>query len=152
MSEQSSLFNRSAFGTYTARDQPSGPSAGEDSPGTAPGASGRAVGRIVAAVREAAPAARSRVSDDLTSHEAAARMNDSGKAQYNHELVLAEIRRKPGQTAAEVGEATGLGHHEAQRRLSDACKAGLVRKGEARPCTMKGSRMTTWHPSEGGRP
>lgn len=108
-SEQLSMFQTSAFGTYTAR---------------------------------------ARVSDDLTSHEAAARVNRSGKAQRHAALVLDEVRRRPGQTAAEIGAAVGLEHVEAQRRLSDLLNAREVAKGDPRACGVKGSRMVVWLPAE----
>lgn len=93
------------------------------------------------------PQATARRTDADTSHEAAAAMNASGKAQAHAEMVLAQVRFQPGSTAAEIGAATNLGHHEAARRLADLWNASKVVKGEPRICRINATRMTTWRVS-----
>lgn len=90
------------------------------------------------------PQATARRTDPATSHEAAAEHNASGRAQAHAAMVMEQVRWQPGSTAAEIGAATNLGHHEAARRLADLEHAGKVRKGPPRECRVKGSKMTTW--------
>jgi hypothetical protein len=66
--------------------------------------------------------ATARRTDPATSHEAAAKHERSGRAATNRETVLAAVTRHQGLTAVEYGDLTGLGHVEAQRRLSDLSK------------------------------
>lgn len=92
----------------------------------------------------------SHISDPTTSFEAEAAVNDSGTRQLNIIKVAGYVTENPGKTAPEIGLATGLGHIEAQRRLSDL--TGLpsgVLKGLPRKCTVKESRcrFTTWWPN-----
>ena len=79
--------------------------------------------------------------DPATAHAAEERMN-RGARQSHAAHVLAEVERRPGLTAKEYGDITLLGHHEAQRRLSDLATQGEVVK--AAPDVYKGTRMTTW--------
>lgn len=88
--------------------------------------------------------ALARNTDPQTSHEAAAKMNRTGATNVHADLVLASVASHPDSTAAEIGFDCGLGHHEAQRRLSDLLKTGRVIKGEPRVCRVKGNRMCTW--------
>ncbi len=95
--------------------------------------------------------ANARSTDPPSSHEAAAKMRESGKLSRHCEIVLALVRANPGRTYAEIyGTATAEQQrelHEAvavARRLPDLEKVGLVRKGEARLCGVKGNRMVTW--------
>ena len=88
--------------------------------------------------------ARARRTDDDTSHEAAERMNVSGKTGKHCRIVLEALEQHPLTTAAELGELCGLGHIETQRRLSDLFNAGLVQKEMARKCAVNGTRMRTW--------
>ncbi len=90
--------------------------------------------------------ARARHTDPDTSREAARKHNHSGKSRVNRSLVLEAVSQRPGYTAAEYGVITELGHHEAQRRLSDLHKDAAVRKGQKRGCQVKGSQMLTWWP------
>lgn len=95
---------------------------------------------------------RSRRTDPETSKSAAE--DHRPRANTHAAEVLQAIERYAGDdgcTAAEVGVVlTDLGHIEAQRRLSDLTRIGLVSKGPPRRCGVKGSRMTTYKP--GGKP
>lgn len=85
-----------------------------------------------------------RATDAHTSGQAADGHDASGRRVRHSEMVLSAVRDNPGRTAAEIGYLTGLGHIEAQRRLSDLKNAHRVRVGPARKCWMKESRMVTW--------
>ncbi len=85
--------------------------------------------------------------DPETAFAAERAMNDSGMRMHHKRLVMQLVCAEPGLTAPEIGERTGIGHLAAQRRLSDM--TGLsVRKGEARLCSVKQSKLkfTTWWP------
>lgn len=98
---------------------------------------------------------------------AAGRMNREGGARKHGQRVLRALALADGVTAAELGEVTGLGHVEAQRRLSDLARVEvyrgkalgwervepLVRKGEKaerRRCQVKGSVMAVWWVTRAG--
>ncbi len=89
-----------------------------------------------------------RTTDPHTSGLAADEQDASGGRLKHSERVLSAVRDNPGLTAAEVGYLTGLGHIEAQRRLSDLKNAHRVRQGEARKSRVKESRMVTWFSTE----
>lgn len=85
--------------------------------------------------------------DPETSHEAAVRMERSGKLNRHCEIVLAIVRRSPGTYAelwesandaerAELGDAAAL-----QKRLADLVKRGAIKRLPARACGVKGTSM-----------
>ncbi len=84
--------------------------------------------------------------DPATAHAAEERHTSSGKRQRNWQAVLNAVRASPGLTAAGYGDNkhTDLGHHEAQRRLSDLQSQGLVRKGG--DAFYGRRRMKSWWP------
>jgi hypothetical protein len=77
--------------------------------------------------------------DPATSYDAEAAVTGSGKRRTHAEMVLAWVTRHPGLVAPYYGTVTGLGHVEAQRRLSDLKARGLVRQG-----ARQGRYMTWW--------
>lgn len=87
-----------------------------------------------------------RRTDPITSHLAAKKHRDSGKADCHAAIVLAEVRKIPGETSAELAQWSGLDRHEAARRLSDLERKGFVKKGDKRICRLRGSLMVTWFP------
>lgn len=89
-----------------------------------------------------------RSTDPATSREAAALMDGTGAATAHREACLAEVRRLPGQTAAEIAKAIGLERHEPSRRLPELRTAGRVRNGTSRICAVVGHRSMTWWPVE----
>lgn len=89
-----------------------------------------------------------RTDDPATSREAAALMDATGTAAKHAAACLAEVRRLPGQTAAEIAKAIGLERHEPSRRLPELRTAGQVRNGTSRVCTVVGHRSMTWWPVE----
>lgn len=97
--------------------------------------------------------ARAALADPATSHQAADRMNRSGKAQRNGEAVRALVAAHPGLTSRELSALpdcpAGVDRVEAARRLSDLERAGAVRKGDARECSLGQGRAMTWYATEG---
>ena len=86
--------------------------------------------------------------DPVTAHEAEERHEKTGKRLLHRTVVLEIVNADPGLTAKEYGVLTGLGHHEAQRRLSDLTHTGEVVK--AARAKYKGAWMTTWRTPGGG--
>jgi len=93
------------------------------------------------------PGAGWRSSDPPTSEEAALAAERSGSASAQREACLAEVRRTPGRTAAEIAARVGLERHAPSRRLPELREAGLVRNGEVRTCSEMGSKALTWWPA-----
>lgn len=91
------------------------------------------------------PQAAARNTDPSTSFEAARKVERSGAADDQRAKCLEIVRLRPGLTAAEIADRTGLERHAPSRRLPELRRAGLVRDGEKRECTvMKSSAMTWW--------
>ena len=82
--------------------------------------------------------------DPATSVEAIERFDASGKRKTHCDLLLESIRLREGRTAAEVGAAVGLTQMQANRRLPDLMRDGLVRQGETKQCSVIGSECVTW--------
>lgn len=93
-------------------------------------------------------AAISRTSDDETSHEAAEKLNRSGRRDTQKGIVLTALRAHPGSTASEIGSRSHLGQHVVARRLPDLLRDQLVYKTEARECRITGNRARTWRAVE----
>ena len=87
-----------------------------------------------------------RTTDPWTSHAGAAEVTDSGRRRTQAERCLDVVLSRPGLTAGEIGELTGLGHVPAQRRLSDLKAAGKVSVGMARQ--YLGRPQMTWWPTD----
>ncbi len=92
--------------------------------------------------------AHSRLSDPPTSHAAAEAIERSGCASRHRLRCLAQVRRTPGMTAAEIARVIGLEHHAPSRRLPELRDAGLVINGPARICVAKSRLSLTWYPQE----
>jgi predicted transcriptional regulator len=82
--------------------------------------------------------------DPQTSYEAAESLKRSGRLAAQQQAVLEALRECDGATHAELGRFMGCDWLVAARRLPELERAGLVRKGAARLCGIKGSRCTTW--------
>ena len=87
-----------------------------------------------------------RTTDPWTSHAGAVEVTDSGRRRTQAERCLDVVLTRPGLTAGEIGELTGLGHVPAQRRLSDLKAAGKVGVGMARQ--YLGRPQVTWWPTD----
>ena len=105
--------------------------------------------------------ARARTMDPETSHLAAAAVNHTGAYDSIKAAVLAEIRRQPGQTSAEIGAAIApafnstaeLMRHPAARATSILRNERLVYnpedaqgKPKKRKCCQVESLCIIWHP------
>ena len=82
--------------------------------------------------------------DPASSHLAAERIVQSGKAKTHRDLVLAALREHPGSTAGEVAELTELSPVEVRRRLTDAKNAGQAWQGYTRTCGAEGTTQSEW--------
>ena len=92
---------------------------------------------------------RSRATDPWPSDAAEDGHRKSGKMGRNVGLVVKWVHLHPGCTATELWACPQnhrVNRHEVSRRLSDAMHAGLVRQGEKRRCSVKGTLMVTWWP------
>jgi len=91
--------------------------------------------------------ANARRSDPGTSHEAARKIESSGRADAHRRVCLNWVRQHPGRTSAEIAQSVGLDRHQAARRLPDLRRSGKVRSDEPRRiCTVTGGRSMTWWP------
>ncbi len=100
------------------------------------------------------PRARARRKDPPSSHEAAARVESTGKASLQRAFALAAVRARPGCTTME------LAHHTAPRpskidetyrvlgrRLPELRDDGHLRNGGAhRKCEHLKRNVVTWYP------
>lgn len=96
--------------------------------------------------------ARARVHDPLTSLRSAREMNDSGLARGQAAWFLDEVTREPGRTASELAAGSGgrYDRYQANRRLADLERAGLVAKGDSRRSEATGRPEVTWEPARAG--
>ena len=87
-----------------------------------------------------------RTPDPWTSHAGAVEVTASGRRRTQSDQCLDVVQSRPGLTAGEIGDQTGLGHVPAQRSLSDLKAAGKVRVGMARQ--YLGRPQVTWWPAD----
>jgi hypothetical protein len=98
--------------------------------------------------------ARARRFDPLSSHEAARRVENSGKAGAQRIVAGAAILANPGCTAAEIARRISKDALEEQanyrmlgRRLPELRENGLARNGVAlAKCSVTGKSALTWWP------
>jgi hypothetical protein len=82
--------------------------------------------------------------DPETSYEAARQFSQSGKHATHREIVLDGVRRCDGSTHSEIAKSVRLDWLQVARRLPELARAGSIRRGPARICTIKGSKCCTW--------
>lgn len=92
------------------------------------------------------PRALQRATDPETSRAAANLVENTGKAATHRAACLRRVNLYPGETAAEIAQATGLERHVPSRRLPELRDAGMVVPGAPRICKVQGTRSLTWHP------
>lgn len=80
--------------------------------------------------------------DTVAAHEAAEYMEKSGKAVRHKARIMKALSLQQGMTGAEIGDATGLGHVEAQRRISELVAKELLEYRGKRNCRIKGTPMS----------
>lgn len=101
--------------------------------------------------------------DPHTSHVAAREVTRSGERKRQADEVYRAVVRWPGRTSAELAELMGAPRHLTARRLPDLAdekNGALVRRGEAKVCSVANRRrdpkrppltaLTWWpaHPAE----
>lgn len=91
--------------------------------------------------------AKSRRTDPATSREAAKRVTRSGNSASDRAAIIAVVKRRPGLTAGEIAAELGWGvdNVRVSRRTAELEDQGLIATGAARVCSVKGTRMTTYH-------
>ena len=80
--------------------------------------------------------------DPATSHEAARKIAEHADKQA--EVVAEAVIANPGHTSAELASMHGLDRHMVARRLPEAERAGWVRRGAAKVCSVTGHKALTW--------
>lgn len=88
--------------------------------------------------------AAARQSDPITSHLAAERVESTGNATHQRGIVLSYVQRHSGQTSAEIANGLNVPRHMPARRLPELRKAGMIRNGEKRLCSVAGTLAMTW--------
>lgn len=95
--------------------------------------------------RERSPIARR--SDPATSHLAAAEITESGVRDRQVQAVSEAVRKWPGKTSNELGAiADFMDRYIFARRLPEAERLGLVKRGEPRVCAVSRKKALTWWP------
>lgn len=86
--------------------------------------------------------------DPATSRIAADRLERSGVLGEHIRIAAAVVAGNPGKTSAELAATdTRLDRAEFARRLPEAEREGLVRRGDSRKCAATGSACITWWPA-----
>lgn len=93
---------------------------------------------------ELTPAARN--TDPVSSHLAATEVTVSGEREAQIMQVAMEVKNYIGYTSRELANITGLDRYMLARRLSDAEKQSLVKKGPQRKCSIADRMAITWYP------
>lgn len=93
------------------------------------------------------PTTLARTTDPETSHEAAEFIVP--KVNRLQTWAAMCVRERPGLTSAELArEYCPLDPRRIGRRLAECERFGMVRRGEARKCTVSGRNAATWYPTE----
>jgi DNA-binding MarR family transcriptional regulator len=90
------------------------------------------------------PPARAHRDDPVTSRQAAARVNTSGKAKAQREQVYGLIVQSPGRTTAELAEIHGVDRAMVARRCPELRERGLVENREPRICRVNQTMALEW--------
>lgn len=99
-------------------------------------------------------AATARRNSPETSHQAALRLEMSGKRKRYDAIVLDAVARHPGLTGWELSRVTGLMITSVRPRLTGLFHDGKLTQGPARKCDVMHSPQRTWYAVEeqGGLP
>jgi len=85
-----------------------------------------------------------RTTDPETSKLAAIGVEEMGIAATHRAMCLRAVESNPGRTAAEIAVLCTLERHVPSRRLPELRALGLIRNGDARACTVQGTKAMTW--------
>ena len=88
--------------------------------------------------------AKARRTDPSTSHDAARKVERSGKARDNQTKCFEALLKQDGMTSAEVAVMADLERHEAARRLPELRDANQVKNGDKRRCSITNNMALTW--------
>ena len=97
-----------------------------------------------------------RRTDDATSHAAAASVTKSGRASRQRRAVLAAVLLNPGMTTAELAVRMStppkviVSRQVPGRRMIELERRGLVTRGDARLCSVNGTRARTYYVTDAG--
>lgn len=95
------------------------------------------------------PQAAARRDDPSTSHEAASNIEACGDADKHRRILAETIHANPGKTSGELPHYCELMFEQVHKRLKEVEKVGLIERGKARICSVRGNRMLTWWPKGG---
>ncbi|MBI1338298.1 MAG: winged helix-turn-helix domain-containing protein [Phycisphaera sp.] len=87
-----------------------------------------------------------RNTDPPTSVLAGQEAEANGSAQRHRAICFDTVMDTPGLTAREIEHHLGI---KAHKRLPELRRAGMVRNGKSRTCTVSGKQALTWHPNVG---
>lgn len=86
--------------------------------------------------------------DPESSKRAARELAESGALSSQQAQAIAAVRAWPGRTSQELAEAAGMDRYMLARRLPECeSRAGGVRRGELRKCSVTGRLAMTWWPT-----
>ncbi len=97
-----------------------------------------------------------RSTDDATSHEAAEEVTRSGSASRQRRAVLLAVLLSPGRTTAELAVRMSTPPHVLvsrqvpARRMIELERRGFVTRGDARRCSVNGTRARTYYVTDAG--
>jgi len=84
-----------------------------------------------------------RNNDPPTSALAGCEAEADGSAQRHRTMCLQAVIQSPGLTARDIENRLGI---KAHKRLPELRRAGMVRNGKPRTCTVSGKLAMTWQP------
>ena len=87
-----------------------------------------------------------RNTDPPTSMLAGRDAEANGSAQRHRAMCFDTVMHKPGLTAREIEHHLSI---KAHKRLPELRRAGMVRNGTSRTCTVSAKQALTWHPNVG---
>lgn len=90
-----------------------------------------------------------RRTDPESSKAAAEDITESGLRAHQQAEVLRLVRAHPKHTSLELAQHGSLDRYAIARRLPELERAGLVRRGEIRPCSVGARPALTWEACDG---
>ena len=85
-----------------------------------------------------------RNNDPPTSALAGRDVEAGGSARQHRTMCFDAVMQTPGLTAREIEDGLGI---KAHKRLPELRRAGMVRNGRSRICTVGGRLAMTWQPN-----
>ncbi len=88
--------------------------------------------------------------DPITSHIAAREVTISGRRADQMMQVVHALHCRPGRSSRELADESGLDRYVVARRLPDAERCGLVRRGGMRSCRLSARPAVVWFACDTG--